>query len=125
MTQVDPGRWFGAIGWALTGVELPEPADASPEPDAVVAWLHDQGWPPERLAEHRLACRDSAVPWPHPVPAGRLGPGSAARFHALLTAVQDAAGVRGLLARQVPAERHIGPAERRLLGDVPPHHGHL
>lgn len=123
MTEAQAGRWYGAVATALAGVELPEPSGGALDAESIVRWLGDQGWPAERLAEHRAGCRESGEPWPHPVPAGWLPPGSAARFHALLTAVQDAAGVRGLVARQVPAERHIGPAERRLLGDVPPHHG--
>jgi len=123
VTEAETGRWVGAIAWALAGVELPEPAGVALNAGAIVAWLAEQGWTTDRLAEHRAGCQESGEPWPHPVPAGWLPPGSAARFHALLTAVRDAAGVRGLVARQVPAERHIGPAERRLLGDVPPHHG--
>lgn len=119
------GRWFGAIAWALAGVDLAEPVDIALDPELVVAWLAGQGWPSERLADHRLACQQSGEAWPHPVPLGWLGPGSAARFHALLTAVRDAAGVRGLVARQAPAERHLGPAERRLIDDLPPHHGKL
>lgn len=125
MSDAQSGRWFGAIAWALTGEELAEPVGVPLEPAAVVRWLGDQGWSSERLAEHRLASQESGEAWPHPVPAGWLGAGSAARFHALLTAVRDAAGVRGLVARQAPADRHIGPAERRLMDDLPPHHGKL
>lgn len=118
-------RWFGAVAVALAGVEVAEPPETRPTPEAIVGWLADQGWSPARLAAHRLDCRDGGVPWPHPVPAGWLPAGSAARFHSLLVAVQDAAGVRGLIATPAPRDRHIGPAERRLLDDVPPHHGKL
>ncbi len=116
-------RLFGAVAFALVGIEVAEPSASEPTPEAIVEWLALQGWSTGRLAAHRLDCRDGGVPWPHPVPLGWLPAGSAARFHSLLVAVQDAAGVRGLIATTTPAERHIGPAERRLLDDVPPHHG--
>ena len=124
MTSVSEPRWFAAVAFALVGVEVVNPPRAEPTPEAIIAWLADQGWSGDRVAAHRLDCRDGGVPWPHPLPAGWLPAGSAARFHSLLVAVQDAAGVRGLVATPAPTERHIGPAERRLLDDVPPHHGH-
>ena len=57
----------------------------------------------------------------HAVPADLTEGIGAARFAAVLTAL------RGLLAasdvRPVLAERSPDAAERRLLADVPPHHG--
>lgn len=136
VSEADP--WFVALGLALVAQRLTPPGAAAfsgddeahdDAPDdgvsvaAVTAWLADQGWTPERVQQHREQCRADGVPWPHPVPPQELGPGTAARFLALLAQVRAALGVTGLVATQRPEHRVIGPAERRLLADVPPHHG--
>lgn len=122
----DATDWFVAVGLALTGASLPAPVDAAPvQPAAIAGWLAGLGWTPDRLAEHRHACRDDNRPWPHPVPVTLLGAGTAARLHALVAEVRGLTGTSGLVATQRPGQRVLTADDRRLLADVPPHHGNV
>ena len=57
----------------------------------------------------------------HPVPADLTKGIGPARFAAVVTALRARLGASGV--RPVLAERAPDAAERRLLADVPPHHG--
>lgn len=119
-------RWFAALGWALTGVEVAnEEPNRELQASAISSWLADAGWSSERVQQHRAQCQRDQVAWPHQVPDGWLGQGTAARFHALLTAVRAEMGVSGLRPTPRPAQRRWGEAERRLVAEVPPHHGNV
>lgn len=106
-----------AVVWALTG----ERVDAGGSD--VHAALVQSGWDRAAIHGHAQAVIAAGGVWPHPVPDDlRLRLGSAR----LLAAVQQAQSELGLFGRPTgPAPRRALTAdERRLLQDVPPHHGH-
>lgn len=96
--------WHQALVFAVTGERRPDLGQQD-EPDlsAVLATLGD------------------APRGAHPVPADLTEGIGAARFAAVLTALRGRLTASG--ARPVLAERSPDAAERRLLVDVPPHHG--
>ena len=96
--------WHQALVFAVTGERRPDLGQQD-EPDlsAVLATLGD------------------APRGAHPVPADLTEGIGAARFAAVLTALRGRLTASG--ARPVLAERSPDAAERRLLADVPPHHG--
>ncbi len=115
--------WHRALASALVGSDLGLPDAPAPQPDAVRAALADAGWDADRLAAHVAECRAAGEPWPHPVPdALRRGLG-AAQFHAVLAALRHDLGLEGLEPRGPSRRTTLTPDERRLLADVPPHHG--
>ena len=96
--------WHQALAYAVTGERRPELGrQDQPDLDVVVAALADGS-----LGAHAV---------PADLTEG-LGP---ARFAAVLTALRERLTASG--ARPVLAERSPDAAERRLLADVPPHHG--
>jgi len=115
-----------AVGQALTGDWLAGadvPAGASPT--RIVAWLGTRGWPAARLASARDEARLAGLPWPRPVPAGERGGLGAAQFQTLLRECLLLLG----LDHEPPVLRDLtaapGAADRRLAGEVPPHHGRV
>lgn len=105
-----------AVLWALTG----ERADAAG--GDVHAALMDQGWDRVAVQSHARAVIAAGDVWPHQVPDDlRLRLGSAR----LLAAVHRAQADLGLFGEQAEpaAARPLNADERRLLQDVPPHHG--
>ncbi|WP_328701939.1 hypothetical protein [Aestuariimicrobium ganziense] len=124
MTQAPtPSGPWPAIGHALTGEWLAAGDDQPLAADLVADWLKRVGWDAVRLREHRQVLQQAELPWPHPVPADCRGGLGAAQFHALLAGVRAACGVDGLQATRREGPVVLGPAERRLLDEVPPHHG--
>lgn len=107
--------WAVALGYALTGRELPLAAPAG-DVHALLAELAAAGWDEARLRELRA----SSAGWPFPVPSSVRGSLGAAQLHAC---------VRGVVDVLVPAAANVADArpldadERRLLAEVPPHHG--
>jgi len=100
----DGATWHQALVFAVTGERRPELGrQDAPDVTAVVALL------------------DGAPRGAHPVPSDLTAGLGAARFAAVL------ADLRGRLVAAAPqpvlASRAPDADERRLLGDVPPHHG--
>ncbi|GAA3576287.1 hypothetical protein GCM10022197_36910 [Microlunatus spumicola] len=96
--------WHQALVFAVTGERRPGLGrQAQPDLDVVVAALGDA----QRGA--------------HPVPADLVEGIGPAQLAAVLTALR--ARLAASQARPVLAERPPDAAERRLLTDVPPHHG--
>jgi len=96
--------WHQALVFAVTGERRPELGhQAEPDLDVVVSALGDV---------HRGA---------FPVPADLVEGIGPARLAAVLTALRARLSASRL--RPVLAERPPDAAERRLLTDVPPHHG--
>lgn len=87
-----------AIGLALTG--SPGPVDL------------------ERAREVRQRCRDAARPWPMPVPPELLARIGYGRWAALLAEAVAQVGPANSPTRHPGA---LGPDDRRLLQDRPPH----
>lgn len=107
-----------AVGLALTGQ-----ADRLDRitPD-VLAALHDAGWDAERILAHAEAVLAAGGVWPHPVPEELRARVGSARLFAVLQRAQQELGMFGRAAAPAP-RRPLTADERRLLNDVPPHHG--
>ena len=96
--------WHQALVVAVTGERRPELGrQTRPDLDAVIAAIGDR---PQGA---------------HPVPADLTDGIGAAQLAAVLTALRARLAAAG--SRPVLAEREPDAAERRLLADVPPHHG--
>ena len=129
MSDVDEtadGLLLRAVGLALTGEEVAAtgPAVGSPE-ERVVGWLEASGWGSERLHALRAQRQAEEQPWPFPVPPDEVRPVGFARYAAVLKAVRASLGVDGLVPTVHNGPKVIGPAELRLLAEVPPHHGNV
>jgi hypothetical protein len=95
--------WHQALVYAVTGQRRPELGlQQAPDLDVVVAEVGE-------------SARGA-----HPVPADLTAGIGAARFAAVLAALRARLATQG---RPVLAERAPDADERRLLADVPPHHG--
>lgn len=107
-----------AVGLALTGrAGLIATTDLSP-----LAALAAAGWDRDRIVTHAEAVRASDGVWPHPVPDELRAQVGSARLIALLQRLQADLGLFG--RRAAPAtDRPLTADERRLLNEVPPHHG--
>jgi len=115
-----PWTGTGLIIYALTGETPPtDPADTTP--DVIRACLDDLGWSLDQLRTHAENCRMSDIPWPHPLPAGAKLPSPAQWYAALTRVIADL----GLDSVRLPPSRRttLTNEERRLMADVPPHHG--
>lgn len=111
---------FTAVALALTGTAL---SGSASTPDGIVAELDAMGWDSTRIAAVRAAAQDAGHPWPHPVADDQLTAAGPARVLATVRACRSLLGQAGLR----PAVRHpasrLDAADRRLLAEVPPHHG--
>ena len=116
-----PPDFLSLLGVALCGETLGADGTAH-TPGEVLRWMTAAGWDQETLCRHAWAQWDQKEPWPHPIPPGSLEGISAAQWYATLSAVRTALGVD-----QVPhppsKPRDLSQAERRLVQDLPPHHG--
>lgn len=102
---------------ALTGEVLPDDRAAS---DDLAAVFQEQGFGRDRLVELKQARQSDGLPWPWPVTSlsGEVG---AAQALAAVKAAVVALGVEE--ERRVRRPGIPDAATRRLLDDVPPHHG--
>ena len=115
---------FVALGHALTGERLAPAPGVDRQPltaPVVVAGLAAVGWDAGRLRQHRTDCQVGRNPWPHPVPSDVVVPWG--QFGSLLLQVRRELGLDGLHPTVHHGQKVLGPAERRLLADKPPHHG--
>lgn len=105
-----------ALSWALTG-RLRDGLDGD-----VLAVLAQQGWDATAIISHARDVTLRGEVWPHPVPDQLRRRVGSAR---LLAAVQQAQLMLGLFGESASpvARRPLNADERRLLQDVPPHHG--
>lgn len=108
------------LAYALTGAE--PAASASWGFETVLQPLAELGWSVDEIRAHAAACHLAQEPWPHQVPIAWLKEHGAARWSASLDEL-----VRQLRLDVAPtvrtATRPLTADERRLLADVPPHHG--
>ena len=109
---------FALIAYALTGEEL---AVSATDIASLLSELAGLGWTAERVRQRAYRLWEQEQAWPYALPPGRLGSG-AAQWYALLG---QARAALGLDACQLPPSRRtdLTERERRLLDDVPPHHG--
>lgn len=104
--------WHQALTYAITGVRAPE-LGSQPSPDlaALADWLRSS------------AGRNELAGPPYVVPEDLMTGIGAAQFWAALTQLR--AELRPTTGAPPPvlADRALTADERRLVGDVPPHHG--
>ncbi len=118
------GRWHAALGYALTGEELPLPEPGAPDPVMLVEHLAIAGWPGSRISAHAHAEAEAERAWPHHVPATLRAGCGAAQFAAALGAARHSLGLSVLEIRPPSPRRTLTADEVRLLREVPPHHVH-
>lgn len=105
-------RWHQALAYAVTGRRAPELGlQVAPDLSFLTDWLEPQT-PDERAAR------------PYVVPADLMAGIGPAQFWAVLTRLRAELGPgAGSSTAPVLADRQLTPDERRLMVDVPPHHG--
>ena len=110
-----------SIGFALTGQELALD-DADITAAGIVAGLAGMGWDAQAVRRQAEQAWADELAWPHPVPPHSLDAIGAARWYALLAQVRSALGVEAI---HLPPSRRttLTADEKRLLDDLPPHHG--
>jgi hypothetical protein len=116
-------RWHQALAYAITGRLVPELGEQG-DPDVAALAEQLRGGPGEVGSPGQPDLRADR-PWPHPVPAELMTGLGYAQFAAALAQLRQALGLNGPLA--VAAGRDpsapVSAEERRLLDEVPPHHG--
>lgn len=110
-----------ALALALTGRAGATAGPAVGSADAL-AGLAADGWDAAAIVRHAEAVIDAGGVWPHQVPDElRIRVGSA-RLFAVLQRIQQDLGLFGRPSAPA-APKELTGDERRLLSDVPPHHG--
>ncbi len=118
------GRWHRALAQAITGDSGDEAGrQSSPDVDALARALLSRCGA-ATLAEHRREVLRAGGAWPHPVPGDLMAGLGYAQFTAALARLIDLLGLneRGWVTA-APPTTSMAPALRRLLDEVPPHHG--
>ena len=117
-------RWHQALAYAITGRRHPELGEqAAPDLPRLGEALAGAG--ADALAEHVQEASQAGRPWPHPVPDDLMTGLGYAQFSAALMQLRSELGLTGPpgTASRGPTTQPLSAAERRLLDDVPPHHG--
>ena len=111
------------LGRALTGQDIL--FESSPtNVEEILSALALAGWPPERIRDHAEQTREADEPWPHPIDLDAVRAVGPARWYALLGSALTTLGLD--VDPQKPSNRTtLNADERRLLQDVPPHHGNV
>jgi hypothetical protein len=117
------GRWHAALGYALTGEDLPVGEATGPDVPALVAELSAAGWPGERIAEHARARAAAGEGWPHQIPRHLRQGCGAAQLAAALGAARSLLGLTTLETRAPSGRTRLDADEQRLIREKPPHHG--
>jgi hypothetical protein len=107
------------LGHAIVGVDVDLPPVGSPA--ELLAALATADWDLDRIRTHAAERRRQGEPWPHPVPLAWLREYGAARWAATIGDVVTRIGTQTSTAER--SERPLSTDERRLLAEVPPHHG--
>ncbi len=117
-------RWHQALAWALTGEADPRlGVQAAPDLSALAAALDDgEAGRGERLRKQIAARRSTGAGWPFPVPPELMAGLGAAQFAAALADLRAHLDL-DRTRQPVLNSRPLDADERRLLSDVPPHHG--
>jgi hypothetical protein len=122
--DAEPRRWHAALAYALLG-GVPEGL-STPDSLDIARFLRelDALWPGGLPAvRSEVSQQRSEGRWAHRVPPKLMRGLGAAQFSAALAGVRRDLGLDVLTTTRRPAERRLDPDERRLLTDVPPHHG--
>jgi hypothetical protein len=126
-SSTDPGTglgWHPALAYAITGIRMDDLGRQSrPDLPALAAEITRRVGGIEALRADVRERLDAGGPWPYPVPDDlRQGLG-AAQLLAALTGLRQRLELDPRPSRPVITDRAPDAAERRLLEDVPPHHG--
>lgn len=116
-SRVDPPElgWHVALAYAVTGRALDDLGEqVRPEPAGLVIALN------ERVIAGELPRPDGTS---HIVPPELMAGLGSAQFSAALSAVRSGFGIDGLTRRPPALARPLTADDRRLLAEVPPHHG--
>lgn len=116
-------RWHEALTFAVTGQRRDVGEQSRPDiAELSQNLLAEPGRP--SLNNHLLSTRAAGRPWPHEVPADLMLGLGYAQFAAALSQLRSALALDepGRPPR-VGRTQATTPADRRLLDEVPPHHG--
>jgi hypothetical protein len=119
--QGGAGPWHRALVYAVTGQRRSD-LGVQPAPDLKELQRVLRS---DELGELVRAHRDSGRPWPLPVPAELMAGLGYAQFAAALAQLQSALGLEAVRPSRdtTSRTRALSAGERRLLDEVPPHHG--
>ena len=112
--------WTARLALCLVGAE-PDVGSGAATGD-VLATLERAGWDAAAVRGHAADRRAAGQPWPHPVPVTWLREYGPARWAATVADLVRRLELEADTAAPSP-RRPLSSDERRLLADVPPHHG--
>ncbi|MDR3070627.1 MAG: hypothetical protein LBU38_06430 [Propionibacteriaceae bacterium] len=128
--------WFAVLFQALAGKqplaaeELPSAGNDANQLaglDETLATLAIElgkaGWPVARIRAHALARLVAGESWPHPVDLSLVRAVGPARYAAALESARRTLGLWTLTELPPSTRTDLNADERRLLADVPTHHG--
>jgi hypothetical protein len=118
-------RWHQALAYAVTGRRYAELGEQAAPDLRGLAQALESAAGDDSLPRHVRETLEAGEPWPHPVPADLMTGLGYAQFSAALAQLRselDLTRPAGMPPR-VGASQPLSPADRRLLDDVPPHHG--
>jgi len=111
------------LAYALTGEHLTI-RDTDGSTEGFLKALDEAGWPPEKVVHVATQAWEQEASWPYPLPPHSLDSVGPAQWYAALTDVRAKLGLDAI--RQAPSRRTVlNEAERRLMADLPPHHGRV
>lgn len=120
-----PGAWHQALVYAVTGARRPDLGrQGRPDLTALLRLLEEE--PGRRgLAAHVQQVVAAGGVWPHPVPPDLMSGLGYAQLTAALTTLRSGLGLTSTAAPRprVGTDQPVTADLRRLLDEVPPHHG--
>lgn len=119
----EPRRWHQALAYALLGRRLEDlGTQRAPDLDALTKRLEPKAAELLATAQSRV---EAGLVWPYPVPGDLMAGLGFAQFAAALQMLRRRLGLEGvaLSAPRVGQTQPPDAGQRRLLEDVPPHHG--
>ena len=123
-SAVGAGRWQESLGYAVTGRHLVIEEPGKPDLRALLTELARQTPGGLDALRSEVASVRAAGRWPHAVPEELMSGIGPAQFAAALAALAaELDPQRGRTARLAMPGGAVTPEDRRLLDEVPPHHG--
>lgn len=118
-------RWHIALALAIAGRRWDDLGrQDAPDPEHLAEQIADRfEGGVDGLRAMIINRRATGLDWPFPVPEDLRAGLGAAQWLAALSAVRHRLGLDRPASTPVLADRPLDAAERRLLADVPPHHG--
>ncbi len=123
MNPLATPRWQAAQAYALVGERLDLTEPGHPDASRLILELAEAGWTRDAISDHARTEADAGRPWPHSVPAALRAGCGAAQLAAALARARELLVLVTLETRPPSARVTLDADERRLVRDVPPHHG--